>query len=87
MSIPVKCKVHLPTSYINNFKIYLRVMVFTSVMVLISNSSLTETRGTVNGFGQALCAIGRSMGPVIGAPLFAWSENTGEWILTCGGGN
>ena len=55
-----------------------RVMSFTSVMVLISNSSLTETRGTVNGYGQALCAIGRSLGPVVGAPLFAWSENTGE---------
>ena len=54
-----------------------RVMAFTSVMVFISNSSFTETRGTVNGFGQALCAIGRSLGPIIGAPVFAWSENTG----------
>ena len=53
-------------------------MVFVSIMVLISNSSLTETRGTVNGYGQALCAIGRALGPVVGAPLFAWSENTGE---------
>ena len=52
-------------------------MAFTSIMVLISNSSLTETRGTVNGYGQALCAVGRSLGPVVGAPLFAWSENTG----------
>ena len=56
---------------------FCRVMLFTSIMVLISNSSLTETRGTVNGFGQALCAVGRSLGPVVGAPLFAWSENTG----------
>ena len=55
-----------------------RVMAFVSIMVLISNSSLTETRGTVNGYGQALCAIGRALGPVAGAPLFAWSENTGE---------
>ena len=55
------------------------MMFFTSVMVLISNSSLTETRGTVNGYGQALCAIGRSVGPVVGAPLFAWSENTGNY--------
>ena len=57
-----------------------RVMSFTSVIVLISNSSLTETRGTVNGYGQALCAIGRSLGPVVGAPLLAWSENTGNLI-------
>ena len=55
-------------------------MAFTSVMVLISNSSLPETRGTVNGYGQALCAFGRSLGPVMGAPLFAWSENTGTYI-------
>ena len=46
-------------------------------MVMISNSSLTETRGTVNGYGQALCAIGRGLGPVVGATAFAWSENTG----------
>ena len=62
-------------------------MAFTSVMVLISNSSLIETRGTVNGYGQALCAIGRSLGPVVGAPLFAWSENNGTmlcvWIKLC----
>ena len=60
-------------------------------MVLISNSSLAETRGTVNGYGQALCAVGRSLGPVVGAPLFAWSENTGKftwqlvrfWLSVC----
>ncbi len=52
-------------------------MAFNSVMVLISNSSLTATRGTVNGYAQALGAIGRSLGPVLGATLFAWSENTG----------
>ena len=33
------------------------IMVFVSIMVLISNSSLTEIRGTVNGYGQALCAV------------------------------
>ena len=57
-------------------------MAFTCLMALISNSSLTETRGTVNGYGQALCAIGRSLGPVVGAPLFAWSENTGTKDVT-----
>ena len=52
-------------------------------MVLISNSSLTETRGMVNGYGQALCSIGCSLGPVVGAPLFAWSEGTGIKIHGC----
>ena len=56
---------------------------FNGLMVMISNSSLTETRGTVNGYGQALCAIGRGLGPVVGATAFAWSENTGiDIILT-----
>ena len=35
----------------------------------------------VNGIGQALAAIGRSIGPALGAPVFAWSESTGEYIL------
>ena len=63
-------------------------MAFTSITVLISNSSFTETRGTVNGFGQALCAIGRALGPMVGAPVFAWSENTGKrlgWSREYGG--
>ena len=57
--------------------IFYRVMAYNGVMVLISNSSLTETRGTVNGYAQALSAVGRSLGPVVGATAFAWSENTG----------
>lgn len=36
-----------------------------------------KTRGRVNGFGQSLAALGRMIGPVVGAPLFAWSENSG----------
>ncbi len=31
----------------------------------------------VNGIGQALAAVGRSIGPVVSAPVFAWSETTG----------
>ena len=36
------------------------------------------TKGMVNGIGQALAALGRSIGPALGAPVFAWSESTGE---------
>ena len=36
------------------------------------------TKGMINGIGQAMAALGRSLGPVIGAPVFAWSENTGD---------
>ena len=39
------------------------------------------TRGTVNGIGQSLVAIGRSTGPLIGAPLFAWSEGNGKMCV------
>ena len=36
------------------------------------------TKGMVNGIGQALAALGRSIGPALGAPVFAWSESTGK---------
>ena len=32
----------------------------------------------MNGFAQSLAAIGRMLGPMVGAPIFAWSESTGE---------
>ena len=35
------------------------------------------TRGTVYGIGQSLGSLGRSTGPLIGTPLFAWSERNG----------
>ncbi len=40
-----------------------------------------STKGMVNGMGQALAAVGRSLGPVVSAPIFAWSETTGETII------
>ena len=43
----------------------------------------SSTRGTVNGIGQSLVAISRSIGPLIGAPLFAWSASNGKGILQC----
>ena len=36
-------------------------------------------RGTVNGFGQSTAALGRMLGPIIGAPVFAWSETSGMY--------
>ena len=39
-----------------------------------------EARGTVNGYGEALAALGHTFGPIIGAPLFAWSENSGSYL-------
>ena len=39
------------------------------------------TRGTVYGIGQSLGSLGRSVGPLISTPLFAWSERNGMWSL------
>ena len=33
----------------------------------------------MNGIGQSLGALGRSIGPVIGSLLFAWSEDNGKF--------
>lgn len=38
----------------------------------------SSTRGTVNGIGQSMVAVSRSIGPLIGAPLFAWSASSGK---------
>ena len=38
----------------------------------------TETRGTVNGIGQSLGALGRTVGPILGSTVFAWSEVNGQ---------
>lgn len=51
------------------------------VFMMVNNSAVAETRGTVNiinGIGQALVAIGRGAGPSIGGLSFAWSERNGE---------
>lgn len=37
-----------------------------------------ETRGSVNGISQSLVAVGRSVGPVLGSVLFAWSASSGK---------
>ena len=36
-----------------------------------------EMRGTVNGIGESLAAFGRTLGPMTGAPLFAWTADHG----------
>lgn len=32
----------------------------------------------MNGLGQSCAAVGRVLGPIMGAPLLAWSENSGN---------
>ena len=49
----------------------------TAVFVMVGNSAVPATRGTVNGIGQSMVAMLRGTAPVIGALLFAWSERNG----------
>ena len=35
----------------------------------------------MNGIGQTLAALGRSTGPLVGTPVFAWSERNGKESL------
>lgn len=58
---------------------YATVCVIITFLPLMHTQS--ATRGTVNGIAQSLVAVGRSIGPLIGAPLFAWSANTGRWAI------
>jgi MFS family permease len=52
-----------------------RIAFFTSVMIMIGNSTVPESRGTVNGIGQSLVAVGRSVGPILASSVFAWSAS------------
>ena len=48
-----------------------------------------STRGVVSAVGESLCAFASALGPIIGAPLFAWSEGIGmssqlcQWLIHC----
>jgi hypothetical protein len=48
--------------------------VLTCVFTFINNSCYSHQRGTVNGIGQTFAALGRMLGPYLGASLFAWTE-------------
>ena len=56
----------------------------TCTMVMINNSTLPGTRGTINGVSQSMVAILRAIGPTVGANLFYWSElntdNGENWV-------
>lgn len=49
-------------------------------VTLIQYSALFQqsTRGAVTGVGESLCAFASAVAPIVGTPLFAWSESSGE---------
>lgn len=52
-------------------------MVFSPVMTLITNSADFSDMGAVNGLGQSLVALFRSVAPAFGATILAWSFSSG----------
>ncbi|KAI8923589.1 major facilitator superfamily domain-containing protein [Entophlyctis helioformis] len=46
---------------------------FTCTFVMMSNSVATKSRGSLNGFGQMMGAVGRMIGPIIAGNMFSWS--------------
>ncbi|KAF9085796.1 hypothetical protein BGX29_001770 [Mortierella sp. GBA35] len=55
------------------FKYLCSVFSYTSVMVMITNSSPAHLLGTVNGIGQTSASFMRAFGPALGGILWAWS--------------
>ena len=55
-----------------------------NVMCSLCHILQPVTRGTVNGIGQSLAALGRALGPMTGAPLFAWTAGHGiHQLVVC----
>ncbi|KAF9913037.1 hypothetical protein EC991_005905 [Linnemannia zychae] len=55
------------------FKYLCSVFSYTSVMVMITNSSPAHLLGTVNGIGQTSASFMRAFGPALGGIVWAWS--------------
>ncbi len=64
----------------NCYMLYRMTTLITS-SVLLNNSSIPETRGTVNGIGYALASLLRAVGYALAAIVFAWSQNNGEYLF------
>jgi hypothetical protein len=50
---------------------------FTSSNVLVNAAAGRELSGRINGIAGACASFFRAVGPLVAAPLFAWSANTG----------
>ena len=51
---------------------------FCALLLLINNAVHSDQRGAFNGFTTAVSGVGKVVGPVLMAPLFAWSITDGE---------
>ena len=50
---------------------------FTSIFIVINESTTVDRRGAVNGIAMMAASIAKGVGPLIGAPILAWSVTNG----------
>ena len=50
---------------------------FTSIFIVINESTTVDRRGAVNGIAMMAASIAKGAGPLIGAPILAWSVTNG----------
>ncbi|KAL6049513.1 protein ZINC INDUCED FACILITATOR-LIKE 1-like [Balamuthia mandrillaris] len=53
------------------------VSCFISISIMISNSAPNAKLGAVNGLGQSLASLGRTVGPTVAGVTFSWSLSNG----------
>ncbi|KAL6043419.1 protein ZINC INDUCED FACILITATOR-LIKE 1-like [Balamuthia mandrillaris] len=53
------------------------VSCFISISIMISNSAPNAKLGAVNGLGQSLASLGRTVGPTVAGITFSWSLSNG----------
>ena len=51
---------------------------FTTVFILINNSSAACNRGTVQGVAMTVASVTKALGPIVGSSLLAWSLTSGR---------
>ncbi|CAM9108628.1 unnamed protein product, partial [Ectocarpus fasciculatus] len=56
---------------------------FTANFLLINDSVNAERRGSVNGFVMTIGGIAKTLGPIVGATIYAWSINNGVRVPPC----
>lgn len=68
---------------VNCVREFLEVIIFNTLFILTNNSVPIEVKGTATGISLAFASLFKMLGPVVGAPLFAWTisdELKSSWI-------
>lgn len=58
---------------------FLSSLCFLPVMIMVNNSAPSAELGTVNGIGQSLGSLARTVGPALGGALWALGESHTGW--------